>query len=235
LLTELAAAGVECRDVARLAGRVTASYTAVLDEAGELICGLADGDIYDTLDAARLEALAPGLAGWPIWALDANLPHAGIAALAACKPAGVRLAGLAVSPAKAARLDAPLAAFDMLFANRTEAAVLAERQVDTAAEAVAAAAALRARGPGLVCVTLGAEGVAVAAAEGTALHPARQTGVVNVNGAGDAFAAGVLDGIAGGSPPNDAIARGLAAAALTARSPETCSPELSAKEVENGD
>lgn len=228
LLAELRAHGVDCADAAQLEGRTTASYTALLDVAGELLCGLADADIYETLGPEWLETLAPGLAGWPLWAIDANLSQAGIGTLMAAKPDGVRLAALAVSPAKAPRLKPHLGRFEILFANRAEAAALLQQRVETAAEAMAASVALRALGPKLVFVTLGAEGVAVAAGEGGDVHPAPDTQVVNVNGAGDGFAAGVLDALLDAAPLGDAVSRGLAAARLTAQSPDTCSAEISA-------
>ena len=232
LLAELRTHGVDCQHVAQLAGRATASYTALLDAAGELLCGLADADIYEALTPERLASVAPALAEWPLWAIDANLPAAGIGALAAQKPDGVRLVALAVSPAKAPRLTPHLASFDMLFANRAEAAALLARQVETVAEAEAAALALRALGPGLVFVTLGDAGVAVAAETGCELHPAPATEVVNVNGAGDGFAAGVLDALLDAAPLADAVRRGLAAARLTAQSPDTCSAENSAAHLD---
>ena len=223
---ELAAAGIDLGDAEHIAGSTTASYTAVLDCKGELLCGLADTDIYDVLDGARLKALAPGLAAWSLWAIDANLPAAGIGALAATAREDVRLAALAVSPAKAPRFIPHLGRFDMLFANRTEAAALLDEPVETAAEVLAAADTLRARGPKLVFVTLGEEGVALANEESCEIYPAPACTVVNVNGAGDAFAAGVMAAHLAGAPLAESVARGLAAASLTAASPETCSVEL---------
>jgi pseudouridine kinase len=225
---ELAAAGIDLVDVEHIAARTTASYTAVLDTEGELLCGLADADIYDLLDAARLKALAPRLTTWPLWAIDANLPEAGIGALATAAPDAVRLAALAVSPAKATRLAPHLSRFDMLFANRAEAAALLGERVETAAEALAAGDTLRALGPRLVFITLGEEGVAVATQEACEIYPAPACAVVNVNGAGDAFAAAVMAAHLAGASLAPAVDHGLAAASLTAAAPDTCSAELSA-------
>ena len=228
LVAELLAHGVDCADAAQLDGRATASYTALLDTAGELLCGLADADIYEALSPERLETLTPGLADWPYWAIDANLPQAGIDTLMAAKPAGVQYAALAVSPTKAPRLGPHLAGLDMLFANRAKASALLDRPVETLADAEAAGAALRAFGPDIVFVTLGGDGVLVADENGSERHPALETDVVNVNGAGDAFAAGVLDALLDQAPLAGAVRRGLEAARLTAQSPETCSAEISA-------
>lgn len=225
---DLEAAGIDLDDVEHIAGRATASYTAILDSAGELLCGLADADIYETLDGARLKALAPGLASWPLWAIDANLPEAGIGALTAGAPENVRLAALAVSPAKAPRLIPHLDRFDMLFANRAEAAALLDQPIGTVAEVLAAADTLRAKGAELVFVTLGEEGVALATAAACEIYSAPASKVVNVNGAGDAFAAGVMAALLSGEPLAEAVTHGLAAASLTAACADTCSAELSA-------
>ncbi len=91
---------------------------------------------------------------------------------------------------------------------------------------------MRALGPGLVFVALGDAGVAVAAEAGCELYPAPATDVVNVNGAGDGFAAAVLDALLAAAPLPDAVRRGLAAARLTAQSPATCSAEISAARLD---
>ena len=228
---ELCSAGVDLSDVTRLTGLSTASYTAVLDPTGELMVGLADADIYENLGAAHLKALMPSLAAWPFWVADANLPEAGIGALVEGAPNGVALSALAVSPAKALRLVPHLSHFDMLFANRAEASALLRRPVETATEALEAGEVLRALGPEQVFITLGADGVAVAASGMHEVLPALEARVVNVNGAGDAFAAGTLAALCTGAPVAKAVAAGLAAAALTAQSPDACSAQMSAASV----
>ena len=75
-------------------------------------------------------------------------------------------------------------------------------------------------------VTLGDAGVAVAAENWCELYPAPATDVVNVNGAGEGFAAGILDGLLDATPLADAVRRGLAAARLNAQSSDTCSAEI---------
>ena len=52
----------------------TATYTALLDKAGELVIGLADMAIYDELTVDFLEPLLPRLERIPVWFIDCNLP-----------------------------------------------------------------------------------------------------------------------------------------------------------------
>ena len=171
---------------------------------------------------ARVAELGDRFAAWPAWLVDANLPAASLAALA---PPG-RLFACAVSPAKAVRLGPCLGRVEGLFANRAEAAALSGRAVGSAKDAVAAGHSLREAGLGMAFVTLGPEGVAVAAEGVSAVWPALPSAVRDVNGAGDAFAAGVIDGLIGGAALEDAVGRGLAMASLAAECDGPVAPTL---------
>ena len=212
LMEALAADGIDLSAVLRPRDYRTASYTAILDRAGELIAGLSDAAIYEALSPALVAEVGDRFAAWPVWLVDANLPAESLLRVA---PRG-RLFACAVSPAKAERLRPCLGRIEALFANKAEAAVLSGRAVGSPAEALAAAHGLREAGLGMAFVTLGTQGVAVAAEGVSATWPALPSAVRDVNGAGDAFAAGVIDGLIGGAPIPLAVGRGLAMASLTA-------------------
>src|SRR5713226_870838 len=72
LIEALAALGIDTGLIARAPGATTASYTALLDPAGELVVGLADMAIYDGMDAAFFAPLRPRLADHAAWFVDAN-------------------------------------------------------------------------------------------------------------------------------------------------------------------
>lgn len=211
LMAALARDRIDTTAVLRRAGP-SASYTAILDRGGELIAGLSDSAIDDVLGPDLVVGLGERFADWPAWLVDANLPPASLKALAP----PTRLFACAVSPAKAGRLQPYLGRIEALIANRAEAAALTGRAVVSADDALAAGHALRKSGLGLAFITLGAEGVAVSAEADTAIWPALPSAVRDVNGAGDAFAAGVIDGLVGGAALATAVARGLAMASLAA-------------------
>jgi pseudouridine kinase len=223
LLAALAAAGVELAAVARSPDAVTASYTAVLDPAGELVIGLADMAIYDGMAAGFFAERRDLLGRHGCWLADANLPAAGLARLLAMKPAGGFVAANTVSVAKAPRLAGLLDAVDVLFCNRAEAAALS----GAGPAPDAAAGALRAAGAGAVVVTLGAEGALLATAAGTTCLPSPTATAHDVTGAGDALIAATLQGWRAGLPPAEALRRGLAAAALTVACDQAVRPDLS--------
>jgi sugar/nucleoside kinase (ribokinase family) len=106
-----------------------------------------------------------------------------------------------------------------LLANREEAAALAGRQDPAAAGARLAARA------GTVVVKCGAAGVLVCAADRPPLPvPAPAAEVVDVTGAGDAFAAGYLLARAAGAAPPEAAGAGARLAARAVATPGAWPP-----------
>ena len=222
LMGALVGEGIDVTAALRPAGHPTASYTAILDRGGELVAGLSDTAIYEALGPDLVARLGDRFAEWPVWLADANLPAASLSAIAA--PG--RLFACAVSPAKAVRLGPCLGRIEALFANRAEAAALSGQVVRSAEDALAAGHALRETGLGTAFVTLGADGVAVAAEGVSAIWPALPSAVRDVNGAGDAFAAGVIDGLADGAALAIAVCRGLAMASFAAECDGPVMPAL---------
>ena len=100
------------------------------------------------------------------------------------------------------------AGVDLLIASREEAQVLTGHR-----DPVAAALELAAAHP-LVAVTLGSDGSVIATAGSTVHVPSVAVEVVDVTGAGDAYAAGLLAALLAGATDAEAGAR---AAALAAR------------------
>ena len=130
-----------------------------------------------------------------------------------------------------ARLPADLHGLRLLILNRGELETRVGRALPTAADVAAACREVQAQGARDVIVTCGGAGVFhTTAGQGQlAWLPARQVEVVDVTGAGDAFAAAVCWSLYQGS--NDlalACRRGLKVAAMTLESPDTVSPVLAA-------
>ncbi|GAA4562068.1 sugar kinase [Micromonospora coerulea] len=139
--------------------------------------------------------------------LDAPSRGAGLRALAAARERGLTTSVDAASAAPLRRVGA--AAFltwvrdvDLLLVNTDEATVLAGG-LDPAAQARALSAAAR-----RVVVKQGAAGAVWVDRNATVgVAPARRVAVVDVTGAGDAFAAGLLTAWLAGADPRAALAR----------------------------
>lgn len=134
-----------------------------------------------------------------------------------------------LNAAPAAALSAQqLATVQWLVVNESEAAALLGTSVDNVAQAGEAAQALRLLGPGDVVITLGANGLVHADADGTAHHATAAVTAVDTTGAGDTFVGVLAAGLAQGLPANEALHRGQAAAAIavTRRGAQSSMPTL---------
>jgi 1-phosphofructokinase len=128
------------------------------------------------------------------------------------RPAGVRVAVDSSGPPLVAALAATP---DLVKPNREELAEATGHSIATLGEALAAAEALRRRGPRTVLASLGADGALLVGVEGAYHGEAPVPRPRSAVGAGDALLAGFLAG--GGSGPaalTEALAWGAAAASL---------------------
>mgnify|MGYP000011319077 CR=1 FL=1 len=138
-------AGVECH-TQRLCNATSGRYTAIHDEHGELLLGLAETAVAERLDTADACHTLSGLQ--PVaTVLDANLSSDSLEwLLMPDKPLGKSVA-LAVSPAKAHRFARRLERIDLLFCNRREAAALCDCEptagIDSLADGLLSAGARR--------------------------------------------------------------------------------------------
>ncbi|HLK67310.1 MAG TPA: carbohydrate kinase family protein [Bryobacteraceae bacterium] len=226
------AAGVQVRESAAACGidtslvtvscvQPTASYTAILENNGELVLGLADMDIYEELSPAALEPFLMQLRDCSYWFVDANLPGTTIDWL--LSSAGeIPVAVDAISVAKAPRLTPMLGRVSLLFANMAQTRAMSGRAEAPVPEA------LQELGARAGVVTAGPAGIVVWQGQTVDRLPALPARVRDVTGAGDALVAGTLFGIAKGESLLDACRLGLAAAAITIESPQAAAPELTA-------
>ncbi len=162
----------------------------------------------EAVDAALAAAPDAGhlhLSGYTL--LDAGSRPAGLRALAAARERGLTVSVDAASAAPLRRVGA--AAFltwvrgaDLLLVNAEEATVLAGGLDPAAQGRVLSASARR------VVVKRGAAGAVWVDRDATiAVEPARRMSVVDPTGAGDAFAAGLLDAWLTGASPEAALRR----------------------------
>ncbi len=213
LLRQLATDGVDVSGVRRSPDYPTATYTAALEPDGQLALGLADMEIFDSLDADWCDTIAPAVDQSPFWLVDANLPRATIDYLLNTYGDNATIIADPVSVAKAERLRPHLDAVDVVFPDRKEAAVLSGHLTETPEQVAAAATQIWDLGPGTVIVSLGSEGIYVE--DGTrhqAIPAIPPDTVSDVTGAGDGLVAGYLYGLA--TEHADPVTCGLAAASL---------------------
>lgn len=220
----------------------TGTYLAVMDSTGELVVAVSNMTATDRLTVRQLEPARDLLSHADLIVIDGNIPPdpaAWLLDLAAVH--GVRVVLDPVSVAKARLLaqtltpQRPVAA---ITPNHDELQALVDGAVpNTKAGIAAAARRLHRRGVEQVWVRRGARGslLSTAHTDGTARlthYPAPRVRVVDVTGAGDAMTAAFVHALLRGDPPAEAARFGQMAAALTAASPETVRPDLTAQLID---
>ena len=216
-VAELEAAGVNCV----LARRGTTGTVVVVTTGAErsMLCDRGANASLTPDDVDRgLAAAADGVhlhvSGYPL--LDPRTLAAGRHALAAAREQGL---SVSVDAASAGPLrSAPdflswVRGADLLFANRDEAGVLAG---DGTPEEQARRLAI---GVGAAIVKLGGDGAIWASGDEVVRVPAAAATVVDVTGAGDAFAAGAVAAWLSGAQPAEVLQSGAALAAEAVSQP----------------
>ncbi len=230
LLTHAETLGIDTRGTLRIEGASSGCYTAVLDQQGDMVVALADMALYDQLDPAFVAARQAQLAGAALVVVDLNLPLATVEALVEqARRADTALVLVAVSEPKMARLPPRLAGVRLLILNAGELAARVGRRLDDDAALEAAMREVRAQGARDLVVTRGADGVLLTRGDAIERLAAPGTAVVDVTGAGDAFAAAVCWSLAQPDGDDDlllACRRGLHLSALTLGTDATVHPDI---------
>jgi len=229
LLAHADSVGIDTRGAFKLDDAGSGTYTAVLDGDGQLVVALADMALYDRITPAFLDTRQQQRTGASLIVADLNLTIEAIAALQRdAARDSVALILVAVSEPKMNRLPESLVGVRLLILNEGELATRVGRALNSEAELAAACREVQAQGAEDVVVTLGARGVLFTVPGGGAERlDAPQADVVDVTGAGDAFAAAlVLSLHSGGADLALACRRGLQLSAMTVECRQTVCPQL---------
>jgi sugar/nucleoside kinase (ribokinase family) len=211
--------------------RATPSYTAILDEYGDVVAAIADMQLYELALPRQLRRrkVRDCIAIADAVFCDANLPSDAlqrIAALAGERP----LFALAISPAKVPRLRPVFGNLTCLFMNRREALALTSLGPDAALRDLYDA--LRADGLHSAVISNGS-GAALAFAGDMVftITPPEVNDIADVTGAGDALAGGAIAALVRGAALDQAFREGLAASMLALKTP-SASPHFSRQEFD---
>ncbi|MCO6451120.1 MAG: ribokinase [Caldilineales bacterium] len=212
LLANLTASDVQHATVVRDGQAATGVALILVDDAGENSIVVASG-ANARVSADDVDAAGAAIAEADALLLQLEIPIETVTHAAALARAhGVKVI---LNPAPA-RPTPPhlLTLVDILIPNEHETALLASMQVNSDADAEAAAAKLLQSGPQAVILTLGGRGALLATAEGMTRIPAFPVTPVDTTAAGDSFVAGFSVALAEGKSLQEAVRWGSAAGAL---------------------
>ena len=234
VVSETAGQGVDTSLVETREDGTTGSYSAVMQPDGELLIGVADMDIFDTIDRQLIDSNWEQIASAVLVFADTNMPADVLRYLVErCLDTDKRLFVDAVSVPKAQKLPAELSGIEILFCNLAEAGAILGESVDPD-DGEAAVKALAVKGATMTIVTAGADGVWCADKRDCKFLPAVSTNVVDVSGAGDALIAGTLFGRLMGRDWIASCKTGLKAASMTIGSIGRHCADLSADRIMDG-
>jgi pseudouridine kinase len=232
LLAHAEAAGIDTRGTLELHKTCSGTYTAVLDDHGEMMLALADMALYDRITPDFLVNRQPRRAAPALTVADLNLPRETLEMLLVeSGREATPLVMVAVSQPKMARLPIELRGLRLLILNQGELETRVGAPLHSDADFAAACGHVREQGAQDVIVTRGAAGVLFTRADGRlgrlAALSEQHADIVDVTGAGDAFAAAVCWSLFHGSEDLElACRRGLKLSAMTLGCEETVCPRL---------
>ncbi len=230
LLSRAAELGVDIEHALTVPGMQTGAYLAVLDSDGTLGLGLDDMQVTQALSANHLMQCEPLFETAAAVVVDGNLPPKSLAAvIRMARQAGIPLAADPTSRSLAPKFLPHLEDLWLISPNQAEAATLssASWQGDNPPGALESARHLVSMGIQIAMVSRAEFGVSYASASGSGNVPALQTEVLDPTGAGDALLATVVFALLNKIPLDEAVRLGVTAAALTLRTQDTVSPDLS--------
>lgn len=199
--------------------RATPSYTAIMDQHGDLVTAIADMHLYEKgLERhVRHKATRRAAQAADACLFDCNASEKTCADIAAMC-AGAPLYAMAISPAKVLRLKSSLPLLTCLFMNRREATALAPHTHND----ITLVEALRTLGLQSAIITDGAHKVVAFNEQEVEIRtPQRAPKIVDVTGAGDALAGAFIAGSMQGEGFATCLDWGLAASHFTIMQPTT--------------
>jgi pseudouridine kinase len=224
-LLETTSAYVDMSQTLKMDKANTGTYTAVLDEKGEMVIALADMAIYDSVASNFIQKRWSHISSASMVLLDTNFPSEVLkTVIERCRQENIPLCVAPVSAIKAKKLPFDLNGVTWLIANQDEALALAgveDGNVEAACEKILE------RGVDHVIVTQGEKGIIFKNKKGEhGALPAPKIEVIDVTGAGDAFISGFLYGIHNGGPLVTACQLGMCCSIITLQTKETVCSNL---------
>lgn len=207
----------------------TGTYTAILDDEGEMAVALADMAIYDSIDTDFIEKRWGYIASSAMVVMDTNFPGKVLKqVISRCDEENIPLCITPVSSPKVKKLPPDLQGVTWLIANKDEAETLSEIKIKDEGDFFKAAEKIMDKGVEKVVITRGDKGLIYYTKKGEAgvvLPP--KVSVEDVTGAGDSLVAGIMFAHLKGLNTEDACKIGVACSILTLQSHETVNPTLS--------
>ncbi|WP_077213025.1 PfkB family carbohydrate kinase [Bacillus dakarensis] len=213
----------------------TGSYSAVLDENGDMVIALADMEVYEYITPELILSHESLLKHAKCIIADLNCPKEALQTLCYfAKKHDRPLIFIPVSSPKMARLPDDLTGVTWLITNRDESETFFQQEIKTESEWREFVEKWLSLGISNVVITKGADGVMIGNKEEGVFHiPAiKSDQIIDVTGAGDAFSSGVIFSWLEGNALKEIGKAGIVNAYKTLHSPFTVREDLTATQLQ---
>nr|WP_077247784.1 carbohydrate kinase [Bacillus sp. FJAT-27225] len=235
IIEEASTPYINLETVTRFPEKSTGSYTAALDETGELVIAFADMDIYDAITPDVLLKHEGLLSRCKCIISDLNIPKETIQFLSSfAKSHEIPLVIIPVSSPKMRRLPDDLTGVTWMITNRDESETYFQTKINSDDEWKHAVESWLSIGVANVIVTNGKKGSMIGNKEEGIFHvPSVETNeIVDVTGAGDAFSSAVIYSWLEGKSLIEIGRAGSINASKTLQSAYTVRQDLSAEQLQ---
>ncbi|WP_079505455.1 carbohydrate kinase [Mesobacillus jeotgali] len=216
-----------------LKGHSTGTYTAVLDQEGEMTVALAEMSLYDSITPEFIDRKWSYFASSDFIMLDTNFPADVLnRIIERCRKENIQLCITPVSSPKAKKLPHDLLGVTWLIANKDEAEAISGIKIETEGDFFRAAETIIHKGVEKVVISRGDKGLIYFTEKGEAgvlIPPA--ISIIDVTGAGDSLVAGIIYAHLNRIQTEDACKIGMACSILTLQSIETVNPILNNQQL----
>ena len=220
--------------IQQIEGASTGSYTALIDQNGNMTYGLADMEVYDFITPEFLTKHTHMLNKARCIVVDLNLSKAAIEFLCAySQKHDIKLVVIPVSSPKMAHMPEALHAIDWIIVNRDETETYFDMTIQTEADLRLAAQKWIDAGVSNVIITNGSKQLIFKNNHDEMIKNVKPSEhVVDVTGAGDAFSSAVIYSWMNGMSNEAIIAAGMANAKKTIETAYTVRQNLDQKQLE---
>ncbi|MGF3066702.1 PfkB family carbohydrate kinase [Facklamia sp. P12945] len=210
----------------------TSSYTAILDETGQMEVAFADMEICDQMNAEWITSFHLQIENCQFIAMDLNLTQSAVEqVMNIAKKQQIPLVVIPVSGPKMNHLPENLKGITWLIVNQDESEEYFNHKVKTEDDFIYLAELWIDRGVENVIITRGTKPLLYSNQKKEFLYfqPPNNPRLVDVTGAGDSFVAGLIYGLKKEYAPSEAIHYGITNSYYTVQSPSTVRKNLNAK------
>ncbi len=234
-IEEACGAFVDFELVEKLEDEETGSYSAILNNEGDLVLGLANMSIYDSLLPNVLKKYEATLLNTKCIIADLNCPKETVEYLREIAISkNIDFTIVPVSSSKMKNMPDELKGVTYFICNLDEAETYLDRRIEQKEDCENAIELLLKKGIENVILTVGDRGVYIGNSSGIKhLEAVKVNEVIDVTGAGDAFVGATMHGVLAGESFVEAVQLGLYNASKTIESDYTVRQDLSVDELTN--